>query len=114
MCTTEWIRSKCLAIIFLMSAFNSLAQTRTINGVVRDAISKQPLASVSVAIKNASGGGVTTDSLGYFAIESNKMPTQLLFSIIGFKTQTVTVRQFNDTGNLKKDTLIVMIQASSS
>jgi len=83
MYTAGWIKSKWLAIVFLVSVFDSMAQTTTINGLVKDAITKQPLAAASIAVKN--GKGATSDSLGYFTVESNKMPTQLLFSII-FKT----------------------------
>jgi len=112
MCMEGWIKSKWLAIVFLFGAFEGVAQTGTINGIVKDALTKQPLASASVAIKN--GRGATTDSLGYFSVEANKIPVQLIFSLIGYKTQTITVRQFSDTGALKKDTLIILIQPSSS
>ncbi|HMH34479.1 MAG TPA: DUF5686 family protein [Puia sp.] len=88
-----------------------MSQTKSIIGIVEDAISKQPLSLVSVAVKN--GRGVTTDSLGYFAIETDKLPVQLSFSIIGYKNQSLTVKQFNND-SLARDTLIVLMQANSS
>ncbi len=92
MCIAERVKRNWLALIFLVAVCNSSAQTTVINGVVKDAKTQLPLASVTVSIKNLRGG-VTTDSLGYFSIRTTKPVNQLLFSIVGYKNQTVTVKQ---------------------
>ena len=88
----DWIKRNWLVVVFLAFALNGSAQTTIINGVIRDANSRLPLSSVTVTVKNLKGG-VTSDSAGNFSIRTDKPVSQLQFSIIGYKNQTVTVRQ---------------------
>jgi hypothetical protein len=103
----ERLKRNWLFIVFLLLAMNGLAQTE-IKGFVRDAISREPLAFVSVSIKN--GRGVSTDSTGYFSIQISKTPVQLLFSVIGYKTATFSVKD----STVGQDTLAILLQPSSS
>jgi len=111
MCMAAWFRGKWMALILLFFSTYCFGQTITITGVVKDAINRQPLASVSVGNKN--GRGATSDSLGNFTIEADRLPAQLIFSIIGYKTQTFTVKQISkDTS--RKDTIVILLQSNSS
>ena len=102
----ERLKRNWLLVIFLTVAFNSMAQdVTTINGIVKDAVTKLPLSSVSVTIKNRNG--VTTDSLGNFTIRSDRAISQLQFSIIGYKNQTVSISSPDDT-------LFVFLQPNGS
>ncbi|HLK29082.1 MAG TPA: DUF5686 family protein [Puia sp.] len=87
----EWIRRKWMVFIFLAGTLNGIAQTSIVKGVVRDANTKLPLPSVTVTIKNFSGG-VISDSLGNFAVKYEKPFNQLVFTIVGYKNQTVNVK----------------------
>jgi uncharacterized protein DUF5686/carboxypeptidase-like protein len=87
----DWMKGLWLVFIFLTAGFYSFAQTSVIRGVVKDVNTKQPLASVTVSIKN--GRNAVTDSLGHFSITTTKEVTVLNLSIIGYKSITFTVNQ---------------------
>ncbi|MBS1915622.1 MAG: carboxypeptidase-like regulatory domain-containing protein [Bacteroidetes bacterium] len=101
----ERIKRNGLVFVFLAIAFSSVAQVTRITGVVKDAVTKQPLYAVSVTIKNRNG--VPTDSLGNFTISSDRQISQLQFSIVGYKSQTVSIKS-------PKDTLFVFMQPNGS
>ncbi|HTS44920.1 MAG TPA: DUF5686 family protein [Puia sp.] len=107
----SWFKSKWFTIFLLTCSWNCMSQKVTISGIIKDAMSKQVLGSVSVSTKN--GNGITSDSSGFFSIEVDRLPVQLLFTFIGYKAQTITVKQFR-TDSVKKDTLVVMMQSTSS
>src|SRR5215467_4916407 len=100
-----------LLIIFLSGVMAGFSQ-QEIRGVVKDATTKEPVSSASVTIKN--GRGILTDSTGYFSLMAEKFPLQLMVSIIGYKVQTIPLKDFKDSANGKRDTLVIYIQASSS
>ncbi len=76
-----------LALAFV---FASAAQAQRVNGVVRDAVNKEPLLGASVIIKGTTNG-VTTDNQGKFTIVA---PSGSVLSVgsLGYLTQEVTVR----------------------
>ena len=65
-------------------------QKRKLVGTVTDASTDEPLVGVSIQVKNASGTGTITDLNGKFSIEVSNN-TELIFSYIGCKTQTLIV-----------------------
>lgn len=65
-------------------------QKRKLVGTVTDASTDEPLVGVSIQVKNASGTGTITDLDGRFSIEISNN-TELIFSYIGCKTQTLVV-----------------------
>ncbi len=87
----EWLRRNWIMCFFLIGSLNGIAQTSIVKGVVRDATTKMPLASVTITIKNVSGG-VISDSAGNFAVKYEKPFSQLVFSTIGYKNQTLSVK----------------------
>src|SRR5579871_5623547 len=91
----ERLKRNWLLIVFLAVALNGFTQVTRITGVVKDGVTKQPLYAVSVAIKNRNG--VTTDSLGNFKISSDRTIGQLQFSIVGYKSQSVSIKSPDDT-----------------
>lgn len=86
--------SKYFMILFLLSSSLIYAQ-REIKGTVTDALG-ETLPGVSVIVKNTTKG-TSTDFNGDFTINVNKEDV-LVFSYVGFKTQTVSI---NDQSFLK-------------
>jgi len=77
-----------LLLILTTSGF-SYSQT-IVKGVVRDAISKQPLQSVSVYVQD--GKGVTTKEDGSYAYSTYKTSVKTVsFSYVGYKTISKTI-----------------------
>ena len=73
--------------VLLLSGFFCQAQT-TIKGKVVDAISRQPLESVSITDVSVQTVKTTTDQNGNFILKSG---TELQFSAVGYKILTSTV-----------------------
>ena len=110
MFNTGWIKCKWILLVLLSGALNGIAQTSIVTGIVRDANTKQPLPSVTVSIKNVSGG-VISDSSGRFAVKFDKPFSQLIFSIIGYKSKTLEVKSRIYSKNII-DTVVVKNDSS--
>ncbi|MCW3107935.1 MAG: hypothetical protein JWQ09_2441 [Segetibacter sp.] len=78
-----------LLLLFIASFITSFAET-VVKGKVKDAVTKQPLQSVSVVFKG--GKGVTTDVDGNFTlvVPGNKYH-QIQFSYVGYQTIAHTI-----------------------
>ncbi len=76
-------------LLLLLSAMNVTAQTRSISGKVTDN-NNEPLSRVSVIVKN-SKMGTSTDDQGNYSISALDKD-QLVFSIVGFVTQEISVK----------------------
>src|SRR5580704_14233942 len=98
-----------LAVICLFTGFNGIAQTITITGTVKDAVTKQPIAGVSIYIRG--GKGVSSDSLGNYAIATDREMIPLVFSIIDYRAQTIMVKK-NENRAIKE--LNVFLDPSTS
>lgn len=81
-------------IIFLLSGIFfpqvKIYAQALVTGVVKDAVSKAPIASASVVVKGTKKG-TTTDASGKFSL-SCKSGDELLISFVGYIAQTVTVQ----------------------
>lgn len=86
---------KKLLFLLLLLPFGAFAQN-TVEGVVTDAKTNQPLAGVNIVIQGTSTG-VSTDLDGKFKIGNLKNGNVLVFSFIGYKNETVT---YNGQKNL--------------
>ena len=64
-------------------------QSRTITGVVTSGTDGSPLIGVSVQVQETSTGGIT-DLDGRYSVQASEGQT-LIFSYIGFKSQTIKV-----------------------
>ena len=77
--------------ILVFSAFSFVQeQTHTISGTVSDE-NGNAMPGVSVVVKNTTRGTVT-DYQGYYSITVNSSDQQLLFTYIGYETQTVNMK----------------------
>ena len=76
-------------LIALFTSFTMFAQTKSIQGIVRDS-QQQPLPGVSIVVKE-SQNGVITDANGHFTIKGVKPEESLIFSYLGFQKLTVKV-----------------------
>jgi hypothetical protein len=73
-------------LFILLLPFLSLAQTTGVSGNIYDAVSKAPLAFVSVTLKGTNTGTVT-DIDGHFAIDKLPANAILMISYIGYKNR---------------------------
>ena len=84
---------RCLPILLLLliSCFYAHAQQKIVNGVVRDAETREPLAGVTVGIKGNSTVNTATNDKGEFTITVSSNESVLKFSSIGFVYQELAV-----------------------
>ena len=82
-----------LFILFLLLN-NSVAQAQRISGKVTDA-SLQPLSYVSVKV-NALQTGTVTNEEGNFSLSLRSGKYEFVFSLIGYKTQTIIITNIAD------------------
>jgi hypothetical protein len=85
--------SKSFFIVFLLFIRTFLfAQERTtVNGIVLDAKTKEPIAYATAQFLEGSLG-VTTDNYGKFLLEKKGAMSEIRISIIGFQTQKVKIK----------------------
>jgi hypothetical protein len=77
-----------LSLLLLLGVINGFGQT-VLQGVVTDAVNKQPLQYVSVVFKG--GRGTVTDSLGHYTLRSSTNITTVQITYVGYKTVSKTV-----------------------
>jgi len=90
-----------LMVLLLISATagTAFAQT-TVSGTVKNSLTQEPVAAVSVTIKGT-GAGTFTDEKGFFRLTTNRNPPFILvFTSIGFEPQEVNVTDANETVNV--------------
>lgn len=80
-----------LVCFTLLTALTASAQNRTINGVVKDANSGEPIIFATIVAKDDIKTGVTTDTEGKFSLSVAPSTSTLVVSYIGFNTQEVTI-----------------------
>jgi len=92
-----------LFLILFCVPIGLLAQTRTISGKVKDVLDGSGIPGVNVLVQGTTTG-VATDADGAFTLELSGVQDVLVFSFIGYKTQTVSVGQRNTLEiNLESD-----------
>mgnify|MGYP003809187249 FL=1 len=79
---------KKLLFLLLFLPFSVFAQT-TLEGVVVDSKSNQPIPGVNVIIKGTTNG-TSTDFDGKFKLPKVKKGDQIVFSYIGYKNSSIT------------------------
>src|SRR4051794_9251756 len=83
------IRIVLVLLVFTTCIITSYSQT-IVKGVIKDAITQQPLQFVSVYFKG--GKGVTSTADGSYTLSTNNEKlTAVQFSYVGYKTITKTV-----------------------
>ena len=87
-------KKHCLLFLLLLMANVVVAQKRVITGTVSSQDGKQPLQSINI-LANDQKGGTTTDKDGHYSIPINKATTTLIFSYVGYSSQSVTIGTSN-------------------
>src|ERR1044072_266994 len=82
-----------LPFLLLFAVLSAHAQSRVVTGKVTAATTGEPLADVTVMVKQTSTA-VTTNSTGTFSIKVENDNAVLVVSYVNFKTQEVTVKSF--------------------
>lgn len=82
---------QCLLFIMLMLAgANALAQKKTITGKVINQSTSEPLSGVNI-LADKQKGGTTSKLDGTYSISVDANTTTLIFSYVGFTSQTITI-----------------------
>lgn len=79
-------------LIFMLLPLGVMAQNRTITGKVTSSDDGLPLPGVSVVVKGTSKGAVT-DIDGKYTLDLTPTENTLIYSFVGYVTQTVTADQ---------------------
>lgn len=87
---------KLFFIIILLFPIFSIAQKKTIKGKVSDSQTKEALIAATVRIGN-DGLGTITNADGYFTADLPKGKHKLVFSYIGYKTDTLIIDTNKDS-----------------
>ncbi|WP_461451217.1 TonB-dependent receptor plug domain-containing protein [Mucilaginibacter sp.] len=84
------------SLLFLIIPFASFAQQKDIpvinshiEGVVIDSVTKQPIAGVTLRIKNVTHAVTTTSNGRFTFVTGQKLPYTLVVSFVGYKTKEV-------------------------
>src|SRR6478736_7681705 len=77
--------------IFLTACTTTYAQQNIITGNIKNSITKENLAAVSVNIKGASGGTFTDDKGNFRLVTSQKPPFIIVISSIGYMQKEINV-----------------------
>ena len=81
---------QCLLMMLLFASVTLLAQKKTITGKVISQAGNEPLLGVNI-LANSQRGGVTTKQDGTYSITVDDKATTLVFSFVGYATQTVLI-----------------------
>lgn len=95
---------QCLLMMLLFASVTLLAQKKTITGKVISQAGNEPLLGVNI-LANSQRGGVTTKQDGTYSITVDDKATTLVFSFVGYATQTVLIEN-------KKTIDITMVTAA--
>src|SRR5699024_10212181 len=85
----KWLFSLSVMTILLLWSVSSMAQ-QTVSGTVASAGTGETLPGVNILIKGTSQG-TSTDMQGHYVLEGVSSADTLVFSFIGFQTQTIPV-----------------------
>ena len=79
-----------MMVMALFAGVQTMAQTRSISGTVKDKTDGTPIPGVNIVAKGSSSG-TATDSDGRFVLNVPESTTTLVISFVGFATQEVSV-----------------------
>ncbi|MCU0357861.1 MAG: TonB-dependent receptor [Cyclobacteriaceae bacterium] len=79
-----------LNVLVLFLAFVASAQTRIVRGKVTSSDDGMPMPGVNVVVQGTSKGSAT-DASGSYSIEIEASENTLVFTFIGYKTQTINI-----------------------
>src|SRR5690606_3860021 len=80
-----------ISVFTLVLAFTLSAQNRVVKGIITDSEDGQALPGVNILIQGTSKG-TSTDVGGNYQIEVSASEETLVFTFIGYKTQTITIQ----------------------
>ena len=82
------------AICLLLFSYNVISQTVNIRGLLKDAVSNEPIIAASIGIKNSAMGTISNDE-GVFQLTAPKEGV-VLISCLGYKLMSVPVADFKE------------------
>ena len=81
---------QCLLMLLLLAGGTAMAQKKVITGKVTNQVTKELLQGVNILANNQKGG-VSTVANGTYSISVTDKSTVLIFSYVGFTSQTVVI-----------------------
>lgn len=91
-----------LLITILLTTSLVFSQEKTITGTVIDADSGEPLPGVTIRVEEVSGVGTITDANGTFSLNVPSEAHHLIFSYVGYNTQTLPITASQMTVKLQQ------------
>ena len=85
---------KVYALITLFFCITTFAQNIAIRGIIKDAVTKEPIIAASIGVQN-SGLGTITNEEGVFQLSAPKSAT-IVISYLGYKTKYIPGFDFNE------------------
>ncbi|HEY9115830.1 MAG TPA: SusC/RagA family TonB-linked outer membrane protein [Bacteroidales bacterium] len=90
-----FLKSCLFIVVFLMGSIATLAQQqRFVTGIVTDSETGETLIGVNVMVENSPGTGTVTDIDGKFSLNVPEDTKHLVFSYVGYATQTVEITSY--------------------
>lgn len=78
-------------IITLFFATQNFAQLTIVRGIVRDAVTKQPLQNATVSFP--AGRGSITDAMGNYLLQTQRNFSRIIVTYVGYKKDTFDIKQ---------------------
>jgi len=88
-----------LIFLAVSGSFLSVFSQKNIQGFISDRHSGEKLIGCSVYISGTTDG-VTSNNYGFFSIKTNQLPVSLVFSYIGYTSDTVKFSSSNENANV--------------
>ncbi|MFZ6050723.1 TonB-dependent receptor [Halocola ammonii] len=87
----QWLKtSVSVCALFLLCLTASAQNKSTLSGTISDSKTGETLIGATVTVKST-GRGVSTNAYGYYSLSVPKGEYEVLFSFIGYKTETKTI-----------------------
>jgi hypothetical protein len=80
-------------LLFLLTSYSVFAQTTFVEGFVKDEITGEPIVFAHIFFKGTQVG-ITTDTTGYFRLQTTKKVDSLVASYLGYITERVSINAF--------------------
>lgn len=79
----------CFSILFIF-CINSFTQTTTIQGIVKDSLSGEPISFVTIRFDDSTVGGFSEDD-GKYKLSNRQNKTTVIFSLMGYNSKRITI-----------------------
>lgn len=79
-----------LILLFTLLLLTGSVYGQTVQGLVTDSVTREPVPFCSYILKGTTKGGIT-DEYGRFVIKTDRLPVTIIFNMMGYRARTVTI-----------------------